>query len=122
MTEMNDETPQLVLVTYPEDIEPGPGSFAESLVADELAACANVLDGVDSYFHWEGSLEQASEVLLLLKTSDRVYNRLEAAVRERHPYDEPEVIGFEIDRGADSYLNWVLDSLLPEEDAEQFKS
>jgi len=111
MTDTDPETLLLVLVTYPENESPGADAFAEQLVERELAACVNVLDEVRSFFQWEGELQQADEVLLVAKTDRDTYDRLEAFVEERHPYDEPEVIAFSMSDGSSAYLDWVRECL-----------
>jgi periplasmic divalent cation tolerance protein len=82
-------------------------NLARTLVERRLAACANVLAPVTSFFRWQGRFEEASEVPVLLKTSTDRYPELERALRELHPYDLPEILAFEADRGLPAYLEWV---------------
>jgi periplasmic divalent cation tolerance protein len=82
-------------------------NLARTLVERRLAACANVLSPATSFFRWEGRLEAAPEVPLLLKTTTERYPELERALRELHPYDIPEILAFEADRGLPAYLEWV---------------
>jgi periplasmic divalent cation tolerance protein len=81
------------------------------LVDERLCACVNVVPGLTSVYRWEGAVEEAGEALALLKTTRRRLDALEARVRELHPYDEPEFLAFEVDRGASSYLAWVAESV-----------
>ncbi|MBD3677524.1 MAG: divalent-cation tolerance protein CutA [Rhodobacteraceae bacterium] len=60
-------------------------------VGARLAACANVIDGVTSVFHWQGKVEEESEVLLVLKTRDGCVAALARLLSERHPYDQPAI-------------------------------
>ncbi len=82
-------------------------NLARTLVERRLAACANVLAPAKSFFRWQGSLEEASEVPVLIKTTTDCYPDLERALRELHPYDLPEILAFEADRGLPAYLEWV---------------
>jgi periplasmic divalent cation tolerance protein len=111
MSEPDPSETILVLVTYPEDGTPPADAFAERLVDRQRAACVNVLPDMDSYFHWDGDLEHAEEVLLIAKTSRDTYPELEEMVIQEHPYDEPEVIGISLSEGSSAYLEWVQDAL-----------
>lgn len=82
-------------------------NLAKVLVELRLAACANVLAPVTSVYRWEGRTEEAVEYPVLIKTTRDRYADLEAAVRERHPYDVPEIIAWPIERGLPAYLDWV---------------
>ena len=89
-------------------------NLARELVHLRLAACANVLAPVTSFYRWEGAEEQAVEHPILIKTTDERYAELEAAIRARHPYTVPEVIAWPIERGFPSYLDWVRAETRPE--------
>jgi periplasmic divalent cation tolerance protein len=82
-------------------------NLARALVQLRLAACANVLPAVTSVYRWQGREEQATEHPVLIKTTDARYAELEQAVRERHPYDVPEIIAWPITAGLPAYLDWV---------------
>lgn len=81
--------------------------IAEGLVGDELAACVNVVSGVRSFYRWEGEVQADDEHTLLIKTSAERYPTLESELRERHPDDVPEILALPVERGLDSYLQWV---------------
>ena len=98
----------VVFVTAPEDAAEG---LARSLVDDRLAACVNVVRGVTSFYRWEGEVQRDVEVLLLVKTTAEGFGRLAEAVRERHPYDLPEVIALPISDGSPEYLRWLSDGV-----------
>lgn len=99
----------LVLVTGPD--EETMAELGRRVVDRRLCACANVVPGLTSVYRWEGAVEEAEEALALLKTTRRRLDALEARVRELHPYDEPEFLAFDVDRGAPSYLAWVAESV-----------
>jgi periplasmic divalent cation tolerance protein len=89
-------------------------NLAQEMVHLRLAACANVLAPCTSLYRWENTEEQAVEVPVLLKTTETRYAELEAAIRERHPYDVPEIIAWPVTHGLPSYLEWVQRESAPE--------
>ena len=95
----------MVLNTCP-DAETA-GRIAAELVDGKLAACVQVLPGLQSYFHWDGKVDCAEEYLLLIKTSSASYPALEQCIREMHPYELPEIIGVPVNRGLPGYLSWI---------------
>src|SRR5689334_20526867 len=82
-------------------------SLAKSLVEARLAACVNVGAAVDSLYHWRGQIETAAEVPVMIKTRRERYAAVESAIRERHPYELPEIIAVPITAGLDPYLQWI---------------
>jgi periplasmic divalent cation tolerance protein len=85
--------------------------IAKALLDKKLAACINIISGVDSLYTWKGKLERASEYLLLIKTKASLFNKVEKVIKENHSYSVPEVISIEIKKGSKEYLKW-LDSCL----------
>ena len=83
-------------------------AIARELVDRHLAACVNILPGVHSIYRWEGAVEEASEVTVLIKTRRIRYAAVEAAIQSLHPYDVPEIIAVPINGGLPAYLNWML--------------
>lgn len=83
-------------------------TLARTLVSERLVACANVLPGVRSIYHWEGKVADDAEHLLVLKTRRTLFGEVERRVRELHSYDVPEVIACEIVEGSPAYLAWLL--------------
>ena len=84
-------------------------TLATALVELRLAACVNVLAPCRSVYRWQGAVESAAEVPLLIKTSGERYAALEAEIRARHPYELPEIIALPVDRGLPAYLQWLAD-------------
>lgn len=82
-------------------------SLARSLVERRLAACVNVLSPCRSIYRWQGAVETADEVPLLIKTGEARYAALEAAIREAHPYEVPEIVALPVTRGLPAYLAWL---------------
>jgi periplasmic divalent cation tolerance protein len=83
--------------------------LGQDLVARRLAACVNVLAPCTSVYRWKGAVETAAEVPVLIKTRGARYAEVEAAIRELHPYELPEIIAVPAVRGLDEYLQWVSD-------------
>jgi len=82
-------------------------TMARTLVDEGLAACVNIVPGVRSIYLYEGKIHDDAEVLCIAKTRKELFARLEARVRELHPYDVPEVLSFEVDEGSAAYLEWL---------------
>lgn len=90
--------------------------IARAVVEQRLAACANlVATPVQSIYRWKGRVESAREFLLIIKTTQVRFAKLEAAIKRLHSYDVPEIIALPIARGAAAYLNWIADSVVEDE-------
>lgn len=96
---------RLVITNCPD--EETANRIALAVVEAKLAACVNILPRVQSIYRWQGAVESAVEVPLLIKTTAAAYPALEAAIRESHPYDVPEIIALPITAGLPAYLNWL---------------
>lgn len=81
--------------------------IAETAVTERLAACANILDGVTSIFHWEGKLCREHEALLILKTTGEKTDALIARIKELHSYQCPCVVVLPVEGGNPSFLEWL---------------
>lgn len=102
---------RLVLVTAPS--EAVGLELARVVVGERLAACVNLVPGVRSVYRWEGAVEEADEVLLVLKTrADRV-DTLRDRVVSLHPYDVPEFVVVPVEGGLDRYLAWIRTEAAP---------
>ncbi|CAB1370925.1 divalent-cation tolerance protein CutA [Denitratisoma oestradiolicum] len=84
-------------------------ALAALLVERRLAACVNILAPCVSVYRWQGTLERAEEVPLLIKTTRARYPDLEEAIRGAHPYELPEIIAVPVTQGLPGYLAWVAD-------------
>ncbi len=82
-------------------------TLADALVAARLAACVNILAPCRSVYRWQGQVEDAEEVPVLIKTTTERYAALETAIRQHHPYELPEIVAVPITRGLPDYLAWV---------------
>jgi len=82
-------------------------AIAQAVVEARLAACVQVVGPVTSRYWWDGAVEVAEEWLCLAKTTADRYPELEEAIRQRHSYDEPEIVALPVVAGSRSYLDWV---------------
>jgi periplasmic divalent cation tolerance protein len=85
-------------------------SIARTLVAEQLAACVNIVGPMRSIYRWRDAIEDDNEHLLIIKTRATLYVKVEKRIRAIHTYEIPEVISATIDRGSPPYIKWLLDS------------
>ena len=81
--------------------------IGEGMVNAKLAACANIIPGIQSIYRWKGKVVKAQEVLLILKSTKPRYRALEKAIKVMHTYETPEIIALPVTEGLDRYLGWV---------------
>lgn len=96
----------IVVVTNLPDLDTAQ-ALARRLVGEKLAACANILPGVQSIYRWQGQVEEAGEVTVLIKTMRSRYAAVEEAIQSMHPYDLPEVIALPVVAALPAYLAWL---------------
>lgn len=99
--------PLLVLTNLP-DVASAE-KLARALVESRAAACVNVFAACRSIYRWQGAVETADEIPLLIKTTRAAYPRVEAVVRAQHPYAVPELIAVPITHGLPAYLEWLAE-------------
>ena len=95
----------IFFVTVP-NMEEGK-KIARILVEDKLAACVNIINNIYSIYSWKSSIEEDTECLLIIKTTDNNVDSIIQEIQKIHSYDEPECIGFKIEKGSEKYLNWI---------------
>ena len=100
---------QIILCTCPD--KDTAENIASLLVEANLAACVSILPNITSVYRWEGQIEHAEELLLIIKTRQEAYLALENIIKRHHPYEIPEIIALPIERGLPDYLHW-MDSCL----------
>ena len=83
--------------------------IAQALVDKRLAACVNILGACTSVYRWQGEVEHADEIPMLIKTRSARYPEVEATIRQLHPYELPEVIAVPLARGLPDYLEWLAE-------------
>ena len=87
--------------------------ISRELVRARLAACVQVLGPIQSTYWWQGSIEQSSEWLCLVKTTRTRYNCLVRRLGELHPYDTPEILALSVAAGSRRYLRWLATETSP---------
>ncbi len=102
---------RIVLCTFP-DLATA-RQIGTVLVEKQLAACVNLIPGVESIYRWQGQLESAEEVLAVFKTGTAVFAEFERELAALHPYDVPEIVALEPADVAETYARWVLGNLTP---------
>ncbi|MFN0242043.1 MAG: divalent-cation tolerance protein CutA [Planctomycetota bacterium] len=104
MTESAD-APRLVLTTAP-DLDTA-RRLAQELVAERLAACASLVPGVESVYRWNGAVESAREILLVVKTTSGRIGDLERWLARAHPYEVPELVVLDPAHVGAAYASWL---------------
>ena len=97
----------IILVLTGTDSEQEAGRIAARLVDARLAACVAITPRVRSVYRWKGEIEQAEEWTLTIKTRAALDARVEAAIRESHSYEVPEILAVPVVAGWPAYLEWV---------------
>lgn len=83
--------------------------LARALVETRAAACVNILAACTSVYRWQGEIESAEEVPLLVKTRASLYPQVEQTIRAHHPFELPEIVSVPVSAGWPAYLRWVAD-------------
>jgi periplasmic divalent cation tolerance protein len=104
---VTDHLQVLTTVGSEEDAE----RISVALVERRLAACVQTVGPIASRYRWQGKVETAREWQCLAKTDAARYPEVEAAIRELHPYDEPEIVATPIVAGSAGYLAWVSENV-----------
>jgi periplasmic divalent cation tolerance protein len=89
--------------------------LVRALVEERIIACGNIVPGLLSIYRWKGGVERSGEVLIIAKTTEAEVPRLLERAPELHPYEVPEVLVFPVGEGYGPYLDWVLESVAPDQ-------
>jgi len=81
--------------------------IGKGMVNAKLAACANIIPGIQSIYRWKGKVVKAQEVLIILKSTRLRYRALEKAIKAMHTYETPEIIALPVKEGLDRYIGWL---------------
>jgi len=98
----------LALSTFP-DAETA-RKISNQLVAEKLAACANILPSVESIYRWKEKIESGNETLVFFKLSEGGQSAFQEKLRSLHPYEVPEIIFVPVSNGLPEYLGWVVEN------------
>lgn len=85
--------------------------IASSIVGKRLAGCVQVIGPITSTYWWENEIETAQEWLCVIKSRKDLYEDLEQAIQQVHPYDVPEILATPVVVGSQSYLTWLNSEL-----------
>jgi periplasmic divalent cation tolerance protein len=102
---------RLVITTFPNQEKAR--EISKQMVEQSLAACANLLPGVQSIYQWQGKLCEESEVMAWFKTSARTCATLMLALKQAHPYEVPEILLLHPEQVDAAYAAWVLEHTTP---------
>ena len=94
-----------VYTTYPSIVEAEQAGRA--IVERRLAACVNILPGMISHYWWQGAIERAEEVVMIIKTRASLAERVRAAVKEKHSYTTPAVLVLPVESVDPAYHAWI---------------
>jgi len=86
-------------------------AIARAVVEKRLAGCVQIIGPITSTYWWQGEIETAEEWMCVIKSRQDLYERLEEAIREVHPYDVPEILAVPVIAGSKDYLRWLDDEL-----------
>lgn len=84
--------------------------ITDQLISERLAACANLLPGMESSYMWQGKLERSQEVAVIIKTSSRLAEACMERLANLHPYDIPCILSIPVEDGHAPYVSWLLGS------------
>ena len=101
----------LVYTTYPSIVEAE--TAGRALVERRLCACVNILPGMISHYRWQGAVERAEEVVMIVKTRASLFEEVRAAVKQMHSYSTPAILVIPVESIDDAYLDWLLTETWP---------
>jgi periplasmic divalent cation tolerance protein len=101
----------LVYTTYPSIVEAE--TAGRALVERRLCACVNILPGMISHYRWQGAVERAEEVVMIVKTRASLCEDVRAAVKQMHSYSTPAILVIPVESIDDAYLDWLLTATGP---------
>jgi len=104
---MNKPVGQVLVILVTTVNEEEAVRIGKGMVDAKLAACANIIPGVQSIYRWKGKVVKAQETLLILKSTRPRYRALEKAIKTMHTYETPEIIALPVKEGLDQYIGWV---------------
>lgn len=84
--------------------------IAHAIIEEKLVACANIIDSVTSVYEWEGKIQQESEVILIAKTKNELFDQVKSRIEKIHSYDCPCIVRLPIDGGTEAFINWIKSS------------
>jgi periplasmic divalent cation tolerance protein len=89
--------------------------IVRSLLDKHFIACANILGPLESQFWWQEKIDKAKEFLVLMKSDEKLFEKISKTIKDIHSYEIPEILAFPIIKGWAPYLEWLNDALHPAE-------
>ena len=120
--DMSSDSSDAIVVVMTAASSEEAGQIAEILIGSRLAACVQILPGIESIYRWKGTVTRDTEVLLLAKTTRMRFDELERRVRAVHSYETPEIVALPISDASEPYLNWLRAEVQPVEGTERASS
>lgn len=80
-----------------------------ALLKKRLVACANMASGIESKFWWNGKINKAKEIIVIMKAKFKNFNAIEKEITRLHSYEVPEIIAIPVVTGSKRYLKWIED-------------
>ncbi|MFI3136049.1 MAG: divalent-cation tolerance protein CutA [Methylococcaceae bacterium] len=96
---------QLIFCSCPDQVTAE--TLARLLLEEKCVACVTILPAMLSLYPWQGKIESAQEYLMLIKSVQQNYARIEQLIQQHHPYELPEIIAISISDGLPAYLRWI---------------
>ncbi|MEK9657996.1 MAG: divalent-cation tolerance protein CutA [bacterium] len=104
----------ILIITSISDIHQAE-TLAKKLLKKKLAACIQLIPKIVSLYHWKNSIQKDQESLLLIKSTEANFKKIDTFIKKEHPYELPEIISILINEGNQDYLNWLYQHcLIPE--------
>lgn len=103
------ENPIIVIITTSTKNEAH--KIVNNLLKNKLIACGNIIGPIYSYYWWKDEIEQSEEFLILAKSKQSLYNKLEKRVLKLHSYEIPEILVLPVVEGSKAYLDWIINSV-----------
>ncbi len=95
----------VVLVTIPVNKAK---KLAKIILENKVCACVNIIKDIESYFWWQGKIQQGKEALLVIKTKKSAFSKLKKIIKENHPYEVAEIIALDIVGINSEYRKWLI--------------
>ncbi|KAI4817100.1 hypothetical protein KUCAC02_009382 [Chaenocephalus aceratus] len=102
----------LLLINSPNEL--AARDIGRAIMERRLAASINILARTSTMYYWKGEIQDASEVLMLVKTKTSRIQQVMDFVRSVHPYANPEVLSFLVEDGSLAYMKW-MDEAIPDD-------
>ncbi len=105
---MGDDASNAIVVLITAGSREESTRLAEMLVNSKLAACVQIVPEIESLYIWQGKIERASEMLLIVKTVEANFAQLDQEVRALHSYETPEIVALSVNAASAPYLSWLI--------------